>query len=133
MERLTRYSAPFLGAYFFYYSGYCVFSSFIVLYLTERGMSATLCGVITSLTLLANLAMEPVGGYVTDTLMSTRSYLLLCIGLIAALCGLCTYLSDRSPIYMALLILVAGLAYPFSRAVSGDDPLSPPSAQTGAG
>lgn len=115
MERLTRYSAPFLGAYFFYYSGYCVFSSFIVLYLTERGMSATLCGVITSLTLLANLAMEPVGGYVTDTLMSTRSYLLLCIGLIAALCGLCTYLSDRSPIYMALLILVAGLAYPFSQ------------------
>lgn len=115
MERPPRYSTPFFGAYFFYYSGYCVFSSFIVLYLTEQGMSATLCGVITSLTLLANLAMEPVGGYATDTLMSTRSYLLLCVGLIAALCFLCTYLSGRSPVYMVLLILVAGLAYPFSQ------------------
>ena len=48
MERPPRYSAPFFCAYFFYYAGYCVFSSFIVLYLTQRGMSATLCGVITS-------------------------------------------------------------------------------------
>lgn len=115
MERPPRYSTPFFGAYFFYYSGYCVFSSFIVLFLTERGMSATLCGVITSLTLLANLAMEPVGGYITDTLLSTRSYLLLCIGLICALCLLSTGLVNYPLAYMVLLILEAGLAYPFSQ------------------
>ena len=115
MERPPRYSAPFFCAYFFYYAGYCVFSSFIVLYLTQRGMSATLCGVITSLSLLANLLMEPVGGYATDTLLSTRSYLLLCAGLICGLCLLSTALSGSPLLCMALLILEAGLSYPFSQ------------------
>ena len=62
-EVQARYFRPFFVAYFFYYAGYCVFSSFIVLFLTERGYSAAVCGVITSLTLLTNLLMEPVGGY----------------------------------------------------------------------
>ena len=115
MERPPRYSAPFFCAYFFYYAGYCVFSSFIVLYLTQRGMSATLCGVITSLSLLANLLMEPVGGYATDTLLSTRSYLLLCAGLICGLCLLSTALSSSPLLCVALLILEAGLSYPFSQ------------------
>lgn len=79
-EVQARYFRPFFVAYFFYYAGYCVFSSFIVLFLTERGYSAAVCGVITSLTLLANLLMEPVGGYLTDTYLSARSYLTVCIG-----------------------------------------------------
>ena len=62
-----RFSLPFAGVYFFYYAGYCVFSSYAVMYLTQLGCSASLCGVLTSLTLCANLAMEPVGGYITDT------------------------------------------------------------------
>ena len=49
----------FFSAYFIYYAVYCVFSSFIVLFLTEQGYSATVCGIITSLTFLANLLMEP--------------------------------------------------------------------------
>ena len=59
----------FFSAYFIYYAVYCVFSSFIVLFLTEQGYSATVCGIITSLTFLANLLMEPVGGYITDTFL----------------------------------------------------------------
>ena len=39
-EAQARYFRPFFAAYFFYYAGYCVFSSFIVLFLTERGYSA---------------------------------------------------------------------------------------------
>lgn len=68
----------FFSAYFIYYAVYCVFSSFIVLFLTEQGYSATVCGIITSLTFLANLLMEPVGGYITDTFLPTRRYLLMC-------------------------------------------------------
>ena len=107
------YSAPFFAAYFLYYAGYCVFSSFIVPYLTQLGISATLCGVITSLTLLANLLMEPVGGYITDTFLTTRKYLLICIGLISALCV--TLWAERPLVSIPLLVLEAGLAYPFSQ------------------
>lgn len=84
--RSPRFSLPFAGAYFFYYAGYCVFSSYAVMYLTQLGCSASLCGVLTSLTLCANLAMEPVGGYITDTFLPTKHYLMLCIGAIGALC-----------------------------------------------
>ncbi|MGE4277830.1 MAG: MFS transporter [Lawsonibacter sp.] len=110
-----RYSVPFFAAYFIYYAGYCVFSSYVILYLTDKGYSAVLCGMVTSLTLLANLAMEPLGGYVTDTFLSTRKYLALCIGLIAALCIFCTLFANRPALCMPALILTAGLAYPFSQ------------------
>ena len=91
-----RFSLPFAGIYFFYYAGYCVFSSYAVMYLTQLGCSASLCGVLTSLTLCANLAMEPVGGYITDTCLPTKHYLLRCIGAIGALCLACTALAAHS-------------------------------------
>lgn len=111
----VHYSVPFFAAYFFYYAGYCVFSSFIVLYLTQRGYSAALCGLITSLALLANLLMEPVGGYVTDTFLTTRQYLAVCIGLITLLCLFCTRFSGEPALCIPALVLTAGLAYPFSQ------------------
>ena len=78
----SHYTVLFFSAYFIYYAAYCVFSSYTVLFLTERAYSATVCGIITSLTFLANLLMEPVGGYITDTFLPTRRYLLLLIGMI---------------------------------------------------
>ena len=110
-----RFSLPFAGAYFFYYAGYCVFSSYAVMYLTQLGCSASLCGVLTSLTLCANLAMEPVGGYITDTFLPTKHYLMLCIGAIGALCLACTALAAYSGFTLAAIVLIAGLAYPFSQ------------------
>ena len=86
----SHYTVLFFSAYFIYYAAYCVFSSYTVLFLTERAYSATVCGIITSLTFLANLLMEPVGGYITDTFLPTRRYLLLLIGMISALCIFCT-------------------------------------------
>ena len=57
----SHYTVLFFSAYFIYYAAYCIFSSYTVLFLTERAYSATVCGIITSLTFLANLLMEPVG------------------------------------------------------------------------
>ena len=59
----SHYTVLFFSAYFIYYAAYCIFSSYTVLFLTERAYSATVCGIITSLTFLATLLMEPVGGY----------------------------------------------------------------------
>ena len=59
----SHYTVLFFSAYFIYYAAYCIFSSYTVLFLTERAYSATVCGIITSLTFLANLLMEPVGGF----------------------------------------------------------------------
>lgn len=110
-----HYAAPFFGAYFLYYAGYCIFSSYIVLYLTERHYSATVCGVITSLTLLANLLMEPIGGYITDTFLTTRRYLLVCIGAVSLLCIFCTVFSARPFLLLPAMVVSAGIMYPFSQ------------------
>lgn len=115
MEKQRRYSVPFFGAYFFYYAGYCIFSSYIVLYLTEHDYSATLCGAITSMTLIANLLMEPVGGYITDTFLTTRRFLALSIGAITLLCIFCTRYSRVPALCIPALVMTAGLAYPFSQ------------------
>ena len=110
-----RYSEMFFSAYFFYYAGYCIFASYIVSYLTKLGYSASVCGIIASLALVANLLMEPIGGYITDTFLSVRSYLILCIAALTGLCVACTFASEIPWLCMLLLTLTAGLAYPFSQ------------------
>ena len=111
----SRYSTSFFAAYFFYYGGYCIFSSYMVMYLTNRGYSATLCGFITSLTLIANLLAEPVGGYITDTFLSARRFLTACVGILTALCLLCTWTADNPWLCLPTLVVAAGVAYPFSQ------------------
>lgn len=110
-----RYTIPFFSVYFLYYAGYCIFSSYIVLYLTERSYSAVVCGIITSLTLLANLLMEPIGGYITDTFLSTRRYLTVCVGIVSLLCVFCTAFSGRPFFLLPAMVLSAGIMYPFSQ------------------
>ena len=110
-----HYSSSFFLAYFFYYGAYCVFASFIVLFLTERSYSATVCGIISSLALLANLLMEAVGGYVTDTFLSVKRYLLLCIAVVSGLCVFNTWFQDIPVLMLPTMVLVAGIAYPFSQ------------------
>lgn len=115
LNRRRRYALPFFSVYFLYYAGYCVFSSYIVLYLTERSYSATVCGIITSLTLLANLVMESIGGYITDTFLSTRRYLTVCIGIVSLLCIFCTAFSGQPFFLLPAMVLAAGIMYPFSQ------------------
>lgn len=111
----SHYTVLFFSAYFIYYAAYCIFSSYTVLFLTERAYSATVCGIITSLTFLANLLMEPVGGYITDTFLPTRRYLLLLIGMISALCIFCTKYMDQPWLMLPGMVLSAGIVYPFSQ------------------
>ncbi len=113
-QRLSLYGSVFLS-YFICMFAYCIFSSYTVLFLTERAYSATVCGIITSLTFLANLLMEPVGGYITDTFLPTRRYLLLLIGMISALCIFCTKYMDQPWIMLPGMVLSAGIVYPFSQ------------------
>lgn len=108
-----RYTFFYFMLYFFYYAGYCIFSSFIVLYLTKQGFNAVLCGAITSLSLLASLLMEPVGGYIADTVFSIKKYLLLCIVTVILLCTLCTEFHGLTG--LVLMIVLAGISYPFSQ------------------
>lgn len=113
----SHYTVLFFSAYFIYYAAYCIFSSYTVLFLTERAYSATVCGIITSLTFLANLLMEPVGGYITDTFLPTRRYLLLLIGMISALCIFCTkYMTSSGSCFLGWSCL-PGSFIPFQSAV----------------
>lgn len=114
-RRNRRLEALFFSAYFVYYAAYCVFSSYIVLYLTENGYAASVCGVLTSLTLAANLLMEPVGGYITDTFLTTRRYLLVCVAVIAGLCLFCTACVDWPWLLLPAMVATAGIMYPFSQ------------------
>lgn len=113
--RTRRYTVPFFFLYFFYYSAYCIFSSYTVLFLTELSYSAMICGIITSVTFVSNLLMEPVGGYITDTFLTTRRYLLFCIGILSALCLFCTRQMRVPYLMLPAMVLASGLAYPFSQ------------------
>ena len=123
----SHYTVLFFSAYFIYYAAYCIFSSYTVLFLTERAYSATVCGIITSLTFLANLLMEPVGGYITDTFLPTRRYLLLLIGMIilgrkfAATTAYCSILLS---VTLSLLERICPMTQPLTEAMSESD-LSP--------
>ncbi len=116
MEKRTGQTGrQFFWAYFFYYSGYAVFSSYVVMYLTEKGMDASVCGIVSSLMMILNLCMEPAGGYVTDTWLSSRKFLILCSGGLMALFLAAHLLAGFIPALLCLIVLTAGIAYPFSQ------------------
>ena len=109
------FGVPFFWAYFFYYAAYAVFSGNAVLFLTERGLSAALCGVVTSAMLALSLVMQPVGGYITDTFCSTRRYLAGGILLFMVICCWCTAQRENRAYTAAGMILGAGIVYPFGQ------------------
>ena len=105
------YCSVFFGLFYLLCGLLCLFE-FHRFVLTESGYSATVCGIITSLTFLANLLMEPVGGYITDTFLPTRRYLLVCIGIVSMVCAFCTKFMNQSWLLLPGLVLSAGLAIP---------------------
>lgn len=110
-----NYAPAFFGAYFIYYSAYALFASYLVSYLSQRGFSAVTCGLITSLTLVANVVMQPISGYLTDTFLSVRDYLILsCIGLIV-LCICNMVFGGQELVCFVLIVFSAGFAYPFGQ------------------
>ena len=109
------FGVPFFWAYFFYYAAYAVFSGNAVLFLTERGFSAAVCGAVTSAMLVLSLVMQPAGGYITDTFCSTRRYLVGGILLFVVLCCWCTAQRENRGYTAAGMILGAGVVYPFGQ------------------
>ncbi len=109
------FGVPFFWAYFFYYAAYAVFSGNAVLFLTERGLSAALCGAVTSAMLVLSLVMQPAGGYITDTFCSTRRYLAGGILLFMVICCWCTAQRENRAYTAAGMILGAGIVYPFGQ------------------
>ena len=109
------FGVPFFWAYFFYYAAYAVFSGNAVLFLTERGLSAALCGAVTSAMLVLSLVMQPAGGYITDTFCSTRRYLAGGILLFMVICCWCTAQRENRAYTAAGMILGAGVVYPFGQ------------------
>ena len=109
------FGVPFFWAYFFYYAAYAVFSGNAVLFLTERGLSAAVCGAITSAMLVLSLVMQPAGGYITDTFCSTRRYLVGGILLFMVICYWCTAQRENRAYTAAGMILGAGIVYPFGQ------------------
>ena len=109
------FGVPFFWAYFFYYAAYAVFSGNAVLFLTERGFSAAVCGAVTSAMLVLSLVMQPAGGYITDTFCSTRRYLAGGILLFMVLCCWCTAQRENRAYTAAGMILGAGIVYPFGQ------------------
>ena len=109
------FGVPFFWAYFFYYAAYAVFSGNAVLFLTERGFSAAVCGAVTSAMLVLSLVMQPAGGYITDTFCSTRRYLAGGILVFVVLCCWCTAQRENRAYTAAGMILGAGIVYPFGQ------------------
>ncbi|WHH59205.1 MFS transporter [Petroclostridium sp. X23] len=70
---------------FFFYGGYCIYTSYMVLYLTEQGYSAFFCGFVTSLTFLINIMIQPMASYLVDTFISIKYYMAFSIGMMVLL------------------------------------------------
>lgn len=111
--RTRRYTGAFFCAYFLYYAGYALFSSYMVSYLTQRGMSATICGLVTSLTLLVNVLIQPIAGYLTDTCLETKRFLTLSIAVVCLFGFINTGFAANDLISIVLIVISAAFSYPF--------------------
>ena len=112
-----QYAELFFGLYFIYYGSYSVFSAYSVLFLTSHGFSPTVCGLVTSLALLFSLVMEPVAGYATDTILTTRQCLSLFIFTALPVCVLGTLWADNPVMCAAGIVILVGLIYPFAHLI----------------
>ena len=61
-----------------YFACSSLYFGFIVMYLTAHGYSSFECGVINPIISLVEFLFQPVAGYITDTFMSIKKYIILC-------------------------------------------------------
>lgn len=101
--------------YFIYFSGYALFSSYLISYLDSRQLSATVSGAVASAALLASVLMQPISGYITDTFIPVKKYLQLSAVVIILLNLLNNKAGQNNGICIVLIILTGGVCYPFSQ------------------
>lgn len=61
-----------------YFACSSLYFGFIVMYLTAHGYSSFECGVINTIISLVEFLFQPVAGYITDTFLSIKKYIILC-------------------------------------------------------
>lgn len=66
---------------FTYWACYCTFYTFIMLYLTDNGFSGFVCGLIMTILSITNVVVQPIIGYVTDTYLTGKRFLILCFAI----------------------------------------------------
>ncbi len=109
----SHYIQPFFCMTFLFYGGFCIYSSYMVLYLTEQGYSAFFCGFMSSLTLLINIIIQPVASYLVDTYISIKRYMAFSTGMMVLLAFIAFW--HTVSLWLCITIaLMAVLIMPFS-------------------
>ncbi len=115
LHRQKLHRMAFSGVYFLYFCGYSIFASFLVPYLVECGYNGAWCGTVTSLSLVVSLLVQPAAGYITDSRIPLRNYLILSIAAIFFL-SIVGQRGIRQPIgCLIICTTLAAFAYPFGQ------------------
>ena len=77
MTASKKYNLLFYGYNFTYFAVSCAYFGYLVRYLSGFGYSAFTCGVINMLTGCLSMVIQPLAGYLTDTFLTVKKYLLL--------------------------------------------------------
>lgn len=103
----------FYSVYFIYYGAYALFSSYIISYLTTCGLSATVCGIVTSFMLLTNIIMQPVSGFLTDSFLTVKRYLIFASGFLVIWYAFIHIVRSKIILCVIMIVVSAGFSYPF--------------------
>lgn len=60
-----------------YYGTTSIYFGFLVMFLTEKGYSSFECGLFNTLVSIASLVVQPLAGYLTDTYITIKKYLVI--------------------------------------------------------
>lgn len=95
-----------------YFSANCMFFGFLVMYLTSKGYSGFECGVFNTLISICALIVQPISGYLTDTFITIKKYLIF-TSIAAIAFTFALPLTVSNPILAAIsVMLMAALVNP---------------------
>lgn len=77
LEALGRKNLLLMGVQGFYWCAYCTYFGFLVLYMQNRGYSNVQCALAQVLIAVATLIAQPLIGYLTDTFITCKKFLLI--------------------------------------------------------
>ncbi len=68
----------FFAFNFVYFCGFSTYFGFITIYLANHGYSSFECGIVNTVIAICLLLFQPLCGYITDTFLSVKKFLILC-------------------------------------------------------
>ncbi|WP_312645243.1 MFS transporter [Hydrogenoanaerobacterium sp.] len=74
---LRKENIGFIAVQSLYQISFCVYSAFLVMYLQMNGFTNEQCGLAITLQYLTCLILQPLYGYITDTYLSCKRFLML--------------------------------------------------------